>query len=355
MTRDAELDHLKAAQDVAFQRKQDAYQAQQRAWEKLSIARESMNRAHEAKQRAYAEQDRTWQYYQSVRNSNGPLIDSLNAQQESAFQNMKRAYEAASSAYDRRDGAAASAYALEGRGYKEQAQRYVSERRRLVEEIKSARQIHEASKPAFQQAKDEFGAAKRNFDQAKAEHSRAQADFKLAKANFDQAVSSFRSRLEKVKSETKKLNEDRRELAKKAGVPYQYLDKVWVSVKSDGSVNIYFGGVGEPGGPGHGHYALDATGNVTYRRDPFDPHGSHNFIDSTRDYEDVVMGESSSGDFGFMCRFRGYDAYVETNINMDGEHKIDIYYGPNGPLGEGHHHAGALRADPLNIIFDELR
>ena len=90
MAKDAELDRLKAAQDLAFQRKQDAYQAQQRAWEKRSSARDTMNRAYEAKQRAYQEQDRTWQYYQNVRNSHGPRIDSLNAQQESAFQNMKR-------------------------------------------------------------------------------------------------------------------------------------------------------------------------------------------------------------------------------------------------------------------------
>ena len=121
MAKDAELDRLKTAQDLAYQRKQDAYQAQQRAWEKRSSARDAMNRAFEAKRRAYAEQDRSWQYYQSVRNSNGPRIDSLNAQQDSAFQNMKRSYDATSSAYDRRDGASASSYASEGRRYNEEA------------------------------------------------------------------------------------------------------------------------------------------------------------------------------------------------------------------------------------------
>ena len=85
MSKDAELDRLKLARDRAFQRKQDAYQSQQRAWEKRSSARDAMNRAHEAKQRAYAEQDRAWRQYQSVRNANGPRIDSLNAQQERAL------------------------------------------------------------------------------------------------------------------------------------------------------------------------------------------------------------------------------------------------------------------------------
>lgn len=69
MAKDAELDRLKVAQDLAFQRKQDAYQALQHAWEKCSSARDALNRAHEIKQSAYAEQDRTWQYYQSVRSA----------------------------------------------------------------------------------------------------------------------------------------------------------------------------------------------------------------------------------------------------------------------------------------------
>lgn len=279
MSEDAELDRLKTAQDLAYQRKQDAYQAQQRAWEKRSSARDAMNRAFEAKQRAYAEQDRTWQYYQSVRNSNGPRIDSLNAQQDSAFQNMKRSYDAASSAYDRRDGASASSYASEGRRYKEEAQRHVLDRRRLVEEIRSARATHEASKPAFQRAKDDFNSIKRAFDSAKTEHERAQMEFKRAKADFDSCAKAFKSRLEKVKTEGQKRREDKKSIAAKAGVPHQYRDNVWVSTDSSGNTNIYFGGAGKPNGPGHGHYVMDRSGKVTYKRDPYDHHGAQNFTD----------------------------------------------------------------------------
>lgn len=277
MAKDAELDRLKAAQDLAFQRKQDAYRAQQRAWEKRSSARDTMNRAHEAKQRAYQEQDRTWQYYQSVRNSNGPHIDSLNAQQERAFQSMKSAFDSASSAHNRRDGAGAASYAADGHRFKAEAQGYVAERRRLVEEIRSARASHEASKPAFQCARDDFRVAKRTFDSAKAEHERTQTEFKRAKAEFDQAAKAFRSRLEKVRAESQKRREDKRSIAAKAGVPHQYHGNVWVSTDSSGNTNIYFGGIGQPNGPGHGHYVMDRNSNVTYKRDPFDPHGVQNF------------------------------------------------------------------------------
>lgn len=321
MARDAELDRLKATQDAAFQRKQDAYQAQQNAWERRSSAREAMNRAYEAKQRAYAEQDRTWQYYQSVRDANGPRIDSLNAQQEAAYQNMKRSYEAASSAYERRDGASASSYAAEGRSYKEEAQRCVAERRRLVEEIRSAREPHEASKPAFQRAKDAFSEAKRAFDSAKSEHERTQAEFKKAKAQFEAASQAFKSRLETVRAESKRKREDKRSVATRAGVPNQYLDDVWVSTDSDGNTNIYFGGVGRANGPGHGHYVLDKNGTVTYKRDPFDPHGAHNFDEDRREHATHRMAQMA------MNQWAKTQTTPRTTQHDDSEFKVTVKSG----------------------------
>ena len=206
--------------------------------------------------------------------------------------------------------------------------------------------------PACQEA---FAAAKRTFDAAKDEHRRAQENFKRAKEVFDQASKAFKARLEVVRSHSKKRQDDKKSIAKKAGVPYQYQDKVWVSKDRDGSTNIYFGGVGKPDGPGHGHYVMDSSGKVTYKREPFDDHGGQNFTESQRDYEDLVRQESTSGEFGFLCRFRGYDAYAETKINREGRPKIDIFYGPNGPFGSGHHHAVAYRESPLNFISDDLR
>ena len=234
MAKDAELDRLKTAQDLAYQRKQDAYQAQQRAWEKKrSSARDAMNRAFEAKQRAYAAQDSTLRDLQRMRDSYGPIIERLNSLQETAFQNMKRAFDNASSAYDRRDGAGAASYAAEGHRYEAESQGYVNVRRGLVAELRSAKERHDATKPAFQRAKDDFNSAKRAFDSAN---------------------------------------------AAKAGVPHQYHDNVWISTDSSGNTNIYFGGFGKPNGPGHGHYVMDRSGKVTYMRDPFDPHGAQNVM-----------------------------------------------------------------------------
>lgn len=51
MARDAELDRLKVAQDVAFQRKQNAYQAQQTACVKAFKTRLEQVRASSKKRR----------------------------------------------------------------------------------------------------------------------------------------------------------------------------------------------------------------------------------------------------------------------------------------------------------------
>lgn len=90
--RDAELDRLRSAREAARQRQQAAWQAQQAAWERRSSARAVMNRAYEVKQAAYADQQAAWEAYVSIKQTNGPRIDNLNAQQERAYQNMKSAF-----------------------------------------------------------------------------------------------------------------------------------------------------------------------------------------------------------------------------------------------------------------------
>ena len=278
--RDVELDRLKEAMDSAFKNKQSAYDAQQEAWARRSAARDVMNSAYESKQRAYEAQQDAWERYRTTKNSNGPRIDSLNAQQERAYQNMKSAFESASLAHGMHDGASARMYADQGHAYKAEAQDCVAERRRLVAEIRTARENLEAIKPYFQTAKDEFAGARQAFLSAKAEHERAQEAFKRAKAEFDSCAKAFKARLDELKSANRKRRKDKKSIAEKAGVPSQYRDNVWISTDSDGNTNIYFGGVGKPDGPGHGHYVMDQHGTVTYRRDPFDPHGAQNFTDA---------------------------------------------------------------------------
>lgn len=237
-----------------------------------------MHVAFEEKQRTYSAQQSSWESLQRLRDSSGPRIEQLNRLQESAFQNMKSSYDNASSAFERRDGAGAKSYAEQGRGYKAESQGYVEERRRLITVLRSAADDHKTYSSAFQTAKAHFDNAKREFDVAKAAHERTQTDFKAAKATFDVASKAFQARLATVKAQNTKKADEKRSIAERAGVPYAYRDKVYVSTDSQGNTQIYFGGVGEPNGLGHGHYTMDPAGKVTYKREPLDPHGEHNFV-----------------------------------------------------------------------------
>jgi len=277
---DAELYRLRSARDAAKQRQQTAWQTQQSAYERRSSANAIMNQAYEAQQTAYANQQAAWDAYMSVKQANGPRIDSLNSQQERAYHNMVSAFESASSAYYAHDGASARMYADQGHAYKAESQACVTERRQLVAKIRTAREQFEAVRPAFQRAKSEYTQARQEFLSAKAEHERAQAEFKKAKAEFDACAKAFKDRLDELKSAHRKRRKEKKSIAEKAGVPLQYQDNVLISTDPDGITNIYFGGIGKPNGTGHGHYAMDRNGNVTYRREPFDPHGTQNFTDA---------------------------------------------------------------------------
>jgi len=317
--RDEELDHLKKEQDNAFRRKQDAWEAQDQAWDRRQAARVTLDRAYEEKQRAYQERQESWEELQRVRDRNGPRIDYLNDEQESAFQNMKDAFEKASDAHEARDGASARMYADEGHRYKAEAQEAVAERRQLVQEIRDAKTRHETTRPAFQRAKAEFDRARDEHDRAKADHEHTQAEFKRAKADFDSTKNAFQARLEVVLSERQQRRDDKRSIAERAGVPYQYLDNVFVSTDADGTVNIYFGGVGSPDGPGHGHYAMDSSGNLTYSRDPFDPHGTQNFADHTErwdKYSSSRSGQTGKPRLMFTLVGRGRRVAISPSMRM---------------------------------------
>ncbi len=353
---DNELDRLKADQDDAFQRKQAAWEVQNQAWQVRLSAKEALDGAYARKQAAYEIQQAAWTDLQHLRDSNGPRIASLNDQQNQAFANMSQAFERASAAYEARDGAAAKAYSNDGHQYKAASKAAVAERRALVAEIKEAEARHASAAERFQTAKAEFQTAKATFDRAKAEHERLSGEFRAAKTVFDQARQAFQDCLERLKAEQQKRKAKRRELAVQAGVPAEYLDEVWVTIKPDGTTHFYFGGVGEPGGEGHAHYVMNAAGKLTYRREPHEERGPHNYLTIQPDYFDIIVREAPrDGDFGFTCVFRGYEAHVESNVNQQGRAKIDIYYGPNGPFGPGHHHAVAYRDDPLVFIADEIR
>jgi hypothetical protein len=72
MAKDAELDRLKAAQDLTFSRKQTAFQTQDAAWKRRKAAGDKMHAAFEEKDRAFHAQQSAWDDLQRLRDSKWP-------------------------------------------------------------------------------------------------------------------------------------------------------------------------------------------------------------------------------------------------------------------------------------------
>lgn len=401
MPRDDELDRLKAAQDAAYAAKQSAWTDQDDAWKKCQDAREKMSQAYAnrdaayatmqtawqarrtarealdqafaAKQSAYEYQQSAWDQLQRVRDYNGPRIDHLNGMQESAYQNMVGAFGSASDAHNDGDGAAARAYADEGHGHKADAQAYVQERRALVDEIRQARDSWESVRGPFQQAKADFDCARGIFQTAKEAHEQKQGEFqalkthaeewrvyfnamkeahgtllerfKDAKSNLEKAKAAHNSRRSDIQAARQNDANEMRELARRAGVPSEYLDSVHVTVQSDGTVSILFGGAGSPDGPGHGHFVMDASGNVTYQRAPSDEHGAQNYIDHKEAviFDRSLSTESPVGATG-SYDLRGdngghstqyYDDKTRVSWNTDSGGRVSFLHWTAQKLGKG--------------------
>ena len=198
--------------------------------------------------------------------------------------------------------------------------------RPLQAEFVRLRSISDAAKAEHEAARDDFKAAQAacrqvqaEFDAAKAEHERHQDEFREAKQEAERTKDAFTRSLNELRAEQLQRKDDKRALAQQAGVPSQYWDDVWVSTDEDGNVNIYFGGIGEPAGDGHGHYAMDASGCVTYRRDPFDLHGAHNFTD----YEERVAAPPRALKSNWYTKYRTDDETIHLMVDKEGNPTTD--------------------------------
>ena len=315
MSRDPELDRLKAERQSLFEQKQAAFHRfkglqertniahdiMQSAWDERTRAREHMNREFEARQSAYSYRDSVWDEYGRIRDYNNSKIESLKYEADAEHRAMQDCFEQASNAYQCGDKSEAPYYSQQGHEHKDRRDALNAEISELAREVKQAKANAEASAPRI--SSYAFDSAKSAFESAKASHESAQAEFKMlkgqrdsAKAEFDrlqaqfkQAQAAFNRRLKEVKSE-------------KAARKQQSVDKVNMAlVKSnahylgtlfgqnakivphgDGTTHVFFGGLNAAGdGLGHGHVVIDREGNVTYLRDAWQDHDDY-LIDNSR-------------------------------------------------------------------------
>lgn len=302
MSRNYELDALKAREQELFERKQrawnvyadlrehcsSAHDAMESAWQERSSAREEMNREYEEMQRSSEHYREVWDEYGRIRDSNNYEIERLRAEADYEHQQMIECFEQASNCYECGNKSEAPYWSEQGHEHKARRDELNEEVRRLCEEVKAAKQRAEWQAPktdasAFRRAKEVFENAKARhevaqaeFKQLKAERDRAKNDFDVAQEEFVRAKEAFRRKLDEVKTTNQR---ERERTLDKAGVRWSERKDAKIVKKADGTTQVYHGGIGGGDGYGHGHTALDWSGRKTYDRGAFEEHGGQNFTD----------------------------------------------------------------------------
>lgn len=209
-----------------------------------------LDRLFEIKQAAYREFDDAkqrmndaWNESEQLQDRYGSEVDQLKDEHDDTFEKMKEAFDDASRAFDCGDHEDARMYADKGKEYKAELPYLVERRRDLIGQLQAAREKHKELHRDFVRAKAAWHDAKDEYDR-------------------------HRDAVQQAKEDALRMTE----------VPDEYQDDAFLRHNDDGSMDIFYGGVGEPNGPGHGHHHYDPSGEKTYQREPFDPHGAQNFV-----------------------------------------------------------------------------
>lgn len=244
MACDAELGRLKAAQYLTYLHKKAAYQALVAAKKCRTVASNALEEARNEQRLAFSAQDDAWQKYKSIRDANGTCT-----------------------------------------------------------EIRDARRKLNLARPVFQEAKAKFADARDSHAAAIANCKQARDEFEQAKTDHERTAAAYRTRRNMLVAISRRKKEEKQAIARLAGIPQIYINNVWIVREASGATNLYFGGIGKPNGPGHGHYVMTSNGDVTYRRNPFNPHGYYNFTTE----EDYIARKRDKGYVGGFGRARfGY-------------------------------------------------
>ncbi len=300
MSRNGELDSLKAKEQEAFRQKQAAYQRyeeakkltesayinMQSAWSDRCSAREVMNSEYEAMQASNSIYREVWAEYSRIRDDNNARIQRLRSDSDYEHRMMQDCFERASFAYTSGDKAEASSLSAEGRSHKERRDSINAEVSSLCYEIRSAKMDAESRAPktdgsAFRSAKSVFNEAKSCHESAQAEFNRLKVERNRLKAEFDatqeyfiQCKEEFQKKLAEVRA---KSQQERDRILDKAGITGAERADAKIVKKADGTIQVYHGGFGPGDGFGHGHTAIDQSGVITYDRDAFESHGAQNY------------------------------------------------------------------------------
>ena len=132
---------------------------------------------------------------------------------------------------------------------------YDEEIRRLEKEIKIAKRACSLTESDHAGAKGRHEEARQKFNQVKKRWLKVWSEYQVIQHNTNEAVKRFARYRDK--------------LVLRAGVPKQYIGKVFVEISQlSHEITFYFGGKGGPKGEGCGYYVMNKKGKVIYRQRP---------------------------------------------------------------------------------------
>lgn len=346
--RNQDLDALKTREQDAFSLKQNAWKkydeaktrcselhdAMQSAWNERVSARDVMNREYEAMQNDNNNYRAVWDEYGRIRDYNNAKIEGLRSEADYEHRETIRCFDQASSCYQYGDKSEAPYWSEQGHSHKnlrDQLNYQISE---LCREVKAAKQnaemrANKTNSSAFHRAKEAFDDAKNRheafqagFKRLKAERDQFKLEFHRAEAEHRKLKEQFQRKLDEIKTNNRR---EREETLDKAGVSLFERSDAKIVKKSDGTIQVYHGGIGSGDGYGHGYTALDQFGNKTYDRKAFTEHGKQNYVDN------------EDGSWSFRLWRQAAKGYAN---KKDPDHFTDILYGGSkGNIkGDGHGH-----------------
>ena len=346
--RNQDLDALKTREQDAFSLKQNAWKkydeaktrcselhdAMQSAWNERVSARDVMNREYEAMQNDNNNYRAVWDEYGRIRDYNNAKIEGLRSEADYEHREMIRCFDQASSCYQYGDKSEAPYWSEQGHSHKNLRDQLNCQISELCREVKAAKQnaemrANKTNSSAFHRAKEAFDDAKNRheafqagFKRLKAERDQFKLEFHRAEAEHRKLKEQFQRKLDEIKTNNKR---EREETLDKAGVSLFERSDAKIVKKSDGTIQVYHGGIGSGDGYGHGHTALDQFGNKTYDRKAFTEHGKQNYVDN------------EDGSWSFRLWRQAAKGYAN---KKDPDHFTDILYGGSkGNIkGDGHGH-----------------
>lgn len=197
----------------------------------LDKIKHNLDNAFYRKKQAWKIQDKAWQRLQALNLSSGPKIQKLTKEYNQLNIRQEESGKKASDSYKAKDHIRAQIYAEQNKDINERMAKLAEERNHLAVELLNVNNEHIRTRDEFRRTKAEYDAIKQNL-----------------------------SRLIKIaKEENQKQRDARKEIARQAGVPNQFIDSTWIEERSDGSVDIYFGSE---------HYIMDRDGNTRIDCEP---------------------------------------------------------------------------------------